>query len=109
MNMIVVCELNKPVKQKHLYLHRDLGSIKVSFEILARLLKISSGGSNDIHDGEFQVFRLYGGERADKSMYDSLLWQRFDVGFSFLVTLLLEISFAKMTSGSLVFRTSSGE
>uniref|UniRef100_A0A8C1WMJ0 Ataxin-10 n=1 Tax=Cyprinus carpio TaxID=7962 RepID=A0A8C1WMJ0_CYPCA len=29
---------------------RDLGSIKLSFEILTRLLKISSGGSNDVSD-----------------------------------------------------------
>uniref|UniRef100_A0A671MQJ0 Ataxin-10 n=1 Tax=Sinocyclocheilus anshuiensis TaxID=1608454 RepID=A0A671MQJ0_9TELE len=35
---------------------RDVGSIKLSFEILARLLKISSGGSNDVYYGEFQVF-----------------------------------------------------
>ncbi len=55
MNMTVAFELYKPEKQKHLYLHRDLGSIKLSFEILARLLKISSGGSNDVYDSEFQV------------------------------------------------------
>jgi len=45
--------------RKHFYLHRDLGSIKLSFEILAKLLKISSGGSNDIYDGGFKVFQLH--------------------------------------------------
>lgn len=39
------------------YDYRILGSIQVCFEILAKLLKLTSGGSNDVYDGKLLLCR----------------------------------------------------
>uniref|UniRef100_A0A8C2ERS6 Ataxin-10 n=1 Tax=Cyprinus carpio TaxID=7962 RepID=A0A8C2ERS6_CYPCA len=74
---------------------RDLGSIKVSFEILARLLKISSGGSNDIRDALRCGIQFLGNIAVGNQLCKDDIWE---LGFPHIFWDLLELADEKAVS-----------
>uniref|UniRef100_A0A8C1J297 Ataxin-10 n=1 Tax=Cyprinus carpio TaxID=7962 RepID=A0A8C1J297_CYPCA len=74
---------------------RDLGSIKVSFEILDRLLKISSGGSNDIRDALRCGIQFLGNIAVGNQLCKDDIWE---LGFPHIFWDLLELADEKAVS-----------
>uniref|UniRef100_A0A671L567 Ataxin-10 n=1 Tax=Sinocyclocheilus anshuiensis TaxID=1608454 RepID=A0A671L567_9TELE len=74
---------------------RDLGSIKLSFEILARLLKISSGGSNDIYDALRCGIQFLGNIAVGNQLCKDDIWE---LGFPHIFWDLLELADEKAVS-----------
>ncbi|XP_059366463.1 ataxin-10-like [Carassius carassius] len=85
----------KSEKQKHFYLHRDLGSIKLSFEILNRLLKVSSGGSYEIHDALRCGIQFLGNIAVGNQLCKDDIWE---LGFPRIFWDLLELADEKAVS-----------
>ncbi|XP_026089297.1 ataxin-10-like [Carassius auratus] len=74
---------------------RDLGSIKLSFEILNRLLKISSGGSNEIHDALRCGIQFLGNIAVGNQLCKDDIWE---LGFPRIFWDLLELADEKAVS-----------
>ncbi|XP_051748143.1 ataxin-10 isoform X3 [Ctenopharyngodon idella] len=74
---------------------RDLGSIKLSFEILAKLLKISSGGSNDIYDALRCGVQFLGNIAVGNQLCKDDIWE---LGFPHIFRDLLELPDEKAVS-----------
>ncbi|XP_067283264.1 ataxin-10 [Pseudorasbora parva] len=74
---------------------RDLGSIKLSFEILAKLLEISSGGSNDIYDALRCGIQFLGNIAVGNQLCKDDIWE---LGFPHIFWDLLELPDEKAVS-----------
>ncbi|XP_073694573.1 ataxin-10 [Garra rufa] len=74
---------------------RDLGSIKLTFEILPRLLKISSGGSNDIYDALRCGIQFLGNIAVGNQLCKDDIWK---LGFPHIFWDLLELADEKAIS-----------
>ncbi|XP_042597255.1 ataxin-10-like [Cyprinus carpio] len=73
----------------------DLGSIKLSFEILTRLLKISSGGSNDASDSLRCGIQFLGNVAVGNQLCKDDIWE---LGFPHVFRDLLELADEKAVS-----------
>uniref|UniRef100_A0A671MUT8 Ataxin-10 n=1 Tax=Sinocyclocheilus anshuiensis TaxID=1608454 RepID=A0A671MUT8_9TELE len=74
---------------------RDVGSIKLSFEILARLLKISSGGSNDVYYALRCGIQFLGNIAVGNQLCKDDIWE---LGFPLVFWDLLELADEKAVS-----------
>ncbi|KAI2665377.1 Ataxin-10 [Labeo rohita] len=74
---------------------RDLGCIKLSFEILAGLLKISSGGSNDIYDALRCGIQFLGNIAVGNQLCKDDIWE---LGFPHIFWDLLVLADEKAVS-----------
>ncbi|XP_051546420.1 ataxin-10-like [Myxocyprinus asiaticus] len=74
---------------------RDLGSIKVSFEILCKLLKLSSGSSNDIYDALRCGIQFLGNIAVGNQLCKDDIWE---LGFPHIFRDLLELLDEKAVS-----------
>ncbi|XP_043092633.1 ataxin-10 [Puntigrus tetrazona] len=74
---------------------RDLGSIKLSFEILTRLLKISSGGSDDVYDALRCGIQFLGNIAVGNQLCKDDIWE---LGFPHIFWDLLELADEKAVS-----------